>query len=266
MPKGKWKEYFDEEVRGIVNEYLSGTSAKVLANRLGCQNQRITRWVAKLGFHVRSYKESRELEAAQNLAKVIGRTEKRCKECRKVYPIEAFYLNSNFTDGRLNICKWCMSTKSKENYLENCEEIKQDRRNFRKQHPRKQREYDLKKKFKIGFSELEVMLEAQGGVCAGCGTTESGQKSGEWHVDHDHACCPHRRDGRTCGNCIRGILCRACNLTLGNAKDDPERLRRLATYLDNYERNKLISEGLRTIRPSGPDAERIAIGRVPSHY
>lgn len=34
----------------------------------------------------------------------------------------------------------------------------------------------------------------------------------------------------------RGILCRNCNLSIGNAKDNPERLRRAALYLEgNYE-------------------------------
>jgi len=27
-------------------------------------------------------------------------------------------------------------------------------------------------------------------------------------VDHDHACCPDRR---SCGKCVRGILCTTCN-------------------------------------------------------
>jgi hypothetical protein len=32
-------------------------------------------------------------------------------------------------------------------------------------------------------------------------------------VDHDHTCCPTRE--RTCGQCIRGLLCGACNTHLG---------------------------------------------------
>lgn len=40
--------------------------------------------------------------------------------------------------------------------------------------------------------------------------------------DHDHAT-----------NEPRGILCRPCNLAIGNMEDDPERLRRAALYLED---------------------------------
>lgn len=48
------------------------------------------------------------------------------------------------------------------------------------------------------------------------------------NVDHDHSCCPGQS---TCGLCIRGVLCRACNRALGSFDDDLELLRRAATYL-----------------------------------
>jgi hypothetical protein len=31
---------------------------------------------------------------------------------------------------------------------------------------------------------------------------------------------------------VRGVLCGPCNLALGHVKDDPERLRRMAEYLE----------------------------------
>ena len=45
-----------------------------------------------------------------------------------------------------------------------------------------------------------------------CGTPEPGGH-GTWNVDHDHACCPE--GGRSCGKCIRGLLCMECNKYLG---------------------------------------------------
>jgi hypothetical protein len=36
-------------------------------------------------------------------------------------------------------------------------------------------------------------------------------------VDHDHACCPKqvKATAKTCGKCIRGLLCFRCNTSLG---------------------------------------------------
>lgn len=53
--------------------------------------------------------------------------------------------------------------------------------------------------------------------CSVCG------KTGKICYDHDH----------TTGD-FRGWLCSSCNLALGNVKDDPELLRKLAEYLDRY--------------------------------
>jgi hypothetical protein len=68
--------------------------------------------------------------------------------------------------------------------------------------------------------EYEVLVEAQGGVCAICGRPEpEGRKL---HVDHNH------RTGAR-----RGLLCGPCNRALGMFEDDPERLLAAAAYLQH---------------------------------
>ena len=51
-------------------------------------------------------------------------------------------------------------------------------------------------------------------------------------VDHDHGCCP---GGLSCGKCIRGILCRKCNVAIGYLNDDPTLARAAADYLKPKE-------------------------------
>lgn len=70
-----------------------------------------------------------------------------------------------------------------------------------------------------------------GDCCESCGSTEN------LTLDHDHNCCKTRATDRywkTCGKCLRGILCRPCNMALGALQDDAERLRRLADYVEGY--------------------------------
>lgn len=88
---------------------------------------------------------------------------------------------------------------------------------------------------RYGLTEesFESLLAAQGGRCAICGAVEPGTHHGQWHIDHDHSCCPDKAtDTPTCGRCVRGILCGQCNLGLGHFRDDPDLLAAAAGYLN----------------------------------
>jgi hypothetical protein len=69
-------------------------------------------------------------------------------------------------------------------------------------------------RFGITEEQFNQMLEAQGHACAICREPFEGQRI---CVDHDHVCCPVPPSGhtRSCGECIRGLLCVRCNTWLG---------------------------------------------------
>lgn len=60
--------------------------------------------------------------------------------------------------------------------------------------------------------------------CHICGATDR-----QFHVDHDHRCCPGQS---SCGRCVRGVLCGPCNQALGMMRDDVGLLSRAIEYLN----------------------------------
>lgn len=84
------------------------------------------------------------------------------------------------------------------------------------------------KDFNLTPEKYEEMLTAQNHACAVCERPFS-SFSTQPAIDHDHSCCPEK--GKSCGRCIRGILCRPCNAAIGAFNDDPDILRKAADYL-----------------------------------
>lgn len=82
------------------------------------------------------------------------------------------------------------------------------------------------KKFGTTEERLSEIHHAQGGACAICKRPEGEDRS--LAVDHDHSCCP---ENRSCGKCIRGLLCSACNTGLGMFGDDIEVMLSAIEYL-----------------------------------
>ena len=67
------------------------------------------------------------------------------------------------------------------------------------------------------------------GLCWSC------QENPANAIDHDHSCCPtNQANRRTCGDCVRGLLCNGCNTSLGLLKESKQRILRLVDYLDTY--------------------------------
>src|SRR5699024_9528850 len=90
------------------------------------------------------------------------------------------------------------------------------------------RQKEIRRMYGLSPDEYEAILARQGGSCRICRSTFS-PGGARPHVDHDHSCCPGIK---SCGACVRGILCSNCNTGLGLFADDPTQLRIAIEYLE----------------------------------
>lgn len=92
-----------------------------------------------------------------------------------------------------------------------------------------------------------AMVTAQEGRCCYC-ERPLGSDPHEVHIDHDHSCTCG--PANSCTACRRGLACRDCNVLIGHAGDDPDRLDRIAA---NF---RLLTAGSRErIAGSAPQEE-----------
>lgn len=75
-------------------------------------------------------------------------------------------------------------------------------------------------------ADAAEILAKQDHRCAICQKTLFGR---EWDIDHDHSCCP--KSTESCGECMRGILCRYCNRTVVGVIENESLVRSTLEYL-----------------------------------
>lgn len=92
----------------------------------------------------------------------------------------------------------------------------------------------LRTRFSLPVEQVVDLFRPEVRHCQnpGCSETEN------LHLDHDHACCPRDQNRKTrsysCGVCVRGWLCRDCNIGLGLLRESREKLLGLAEYLERF--------------------------------
>ncbi|WP_093608362.1 endonuclease domain-containing protein [Streptomyces indicus] len=72
--------------------------------------------------------------------------------------------------------------------------------------------YRQARRYGLTIWQMNAILRVQDDECAICGLHpgDGGMEGvSYWHVDHDHSCCDM---AGSCGRCVRGLLCRTCNL------------------------------------------------------
>lgn len=147
---------------------------------------------------------ARESERCANL------TRKVCRDCSEDKPIAEFRPPSSLR------CRGCMKIRRQDEYL-------------RRGGKEWMYEINLATRYGISVEEYQQRVAAQGGRCAICGDEPGDGK--RLHVDHDHET-----------GAIRDILCQPCNLSLGNAKDDPARLLAMVAYLERHRGQQAASD------------------------
>ena len=89
-----------------------------------------------------------------------------------------------------------------------------------------------KNQYRLTSERYDQMLAAQDNRCGVCLRVFVANPQ----VDHDHSCCAGNK--RSCGKCVRGLLCRECNIALGLFGDNPNVAKRAAEYLILWEEKK----------------------------
>lgn len=160
-------------------------------------------------------------------------TEKKCSACQNTLNIDQF--GKTKRDGYRPYCRPCDRQKNRERYairkldpawreLRNAKHREHLRRNPRS-YERRKKEW-LKSLYKMSPEDYDNLLASQNGVCAIClqlCKTDRGLS-----IDHDHSCCP---GNKSCGKCIRGLLCSNCNRAIGMLQEDITIITRAIEYL-----------------------------------
>lgn len=132
---------------------------------------------------------------------------KLCVGCGTWRSEDQFCVSVKATDGRHSYCKTCMRNKK---YVA---------------------------RYGVTYEQVTEFRRLQGGRCGLCGVHESDLRQ-PLHVDHDHSHCSSTEG---CPECVRGLLCRACNAAIGLMEDSPERLIAAAAYIQNFREQNVIA-------------------------
>lgn len=116
---------------------------------------------------------------------------------------------------RMRTCRECRIASNKVWFEKNKEQYK-----------KKEKFVRLKSKYGITPERFMQMMEEQHGLCAICDKDMEPPC-----IDHDHRCCP---GDKSCGKCVRGLICDNCNKGLGQFKDDLYVVDRAAEYLREH--------------------------------
>ena len=180
-------------------------------------------------------------------ASAVGLVEKCCRKCGETLPRESFHQDGKRVDGLYPWCKSCRRTymgsqpKRTPKFRTKAEyDVDYLGKMTAATRDAKVRRSYLWATYRMTPEDYDALLSAQGGCCAICRTDHPGVSSSKFRndnqrfsVDHDHSCCPGKM---SCGSCVRGLLCRNCNVGIGSLRDDPQIITAALEYLSKSDK------------------------------
>lgn len=142
-----------------------------------------------------------------------------CYGCKVHKPFSEFHRNKRRASGYDGKCKSCAKVQSAAYYRANKDRIEARVADWRSRNPGWAAAQSWRVKYGLSADAYWEMYETQDGKCALCGKKFAHTP----HVDHDHDT-----------GLVRSLLCRVCNVGLGQFGDDPVRLRAAADYVESY--------------------------------
>lgn len=167
---------------------------------------------------------------------VRPRQSKRCPKCGEE-DLSKFGKNESRHDGLQVYCRPCQNGIRSERWQTLPQEERASQQRNWNQHEKYHR-------YNITTEKYQAMFDAQGGVCAICKRPPNEVGWLGLAIDHDHSCCSGKR---SCGKCVRGLLCHSCNVGLGYFQDSVTVLEFAIEYLKGAGlSNSLSREGILT--------------------
>ena len=148
---------------------------------------------------------------------------KTCNSCQITKDAQEF--SKRTKNGKIGLQSNCKSC-NKLYRQSRKEQERQYRKEYRKRTPVQQKNKMLKYSYGITIEEYNNLSTLQDGLCAICKNNTP-----LLVVDHNHSCCA---GPKSCSKCIRGLLCRNCNLGLGYFKDNKKTLKSAIKYLKHF--------------------------------
>lgn len=173
---------------------------------------------------------------------------KRCSMCKEEKPLGAFGVTRKNKDGLNARCKECHNATWRR-WLEVPGNLEKQRRLQQKYNEKTadRRKAQTAARTSSGRAasamygiDYSQTLERHGDKCAIC--KKSSGEAGKLSVDHDHSCCAK---GKSCGNCVRGLLCRKCNSGIGFFEEDAALLSAAISYLADPPLDAIVTLEIR---------------------